>query len=273
MMSPFDRKNKIAAALDRLALHALLLLLCVGYFFFLWRSGTASLLAGGALFALVCLTFMLLERRTLARRERMLRERVGGMIALQELILLPSGRACETVRTLLCDTLGADALDGSRMRYENETWLVRCAQCLQGSSASEGDVLCAHRARIEQNADKCALVSTAGFSPAAVRAAEWMDPPVRLITGRQLAMLFGRLHPATDEEIAQHLSRSKKPFSWQRIRALALAPAKLRRHLLCALLLLLLYFMTKSPWALVACALSFALALLCARENRRSFTL
>lgn len=273
MMSPFDTKNKIASALDRLALLMLLLALCIGYFFFLWRSGLPSLLAGSALFALVILTLMLLERRTLSRRDRMLRERVGGMIALQELVLLPSARACETVCTLLCDTLGAKALGGGQMRYENETWLIRCAQCMQGANASEGDVLAAHRARLEQQADKCALVSTAGFSPAAVRAAEWMEPPVRLIAGRQLALLFGRQHPATDEDIANHLSRSRKPFSWQRIRALALAPAKLRRYLLCALLLLVLYLMTKAPATLLACLLSFALAILCVRENRRSFML
>lgn len=273
MMSPFDRKNKVAACLDRFALRLLLLALCIGYFFFLWRSGLPSLLAGGALFALVCLMLMLLERRTLSRRDRMLRERVGGIIALEELLLLPSAKACETVCTLLCDTLGAQALGSSRMRYEEETWLVRCAQCLPNTNASEGDVLSAHRARIEQQADKCALVSTAGFSPSAIRAAEWMDPPVRLIAGRQLSALFGRQHPATDEDIAQHLSRSKKPFSWQRIRALALSPAKLRRYLLCALLLLVLYLMTASAASLIACLLSFLLVLLCAQENRRSFTL
>lgn len=273
MMSPFDRKNKVAACLDRFALRILLLALCVGYFFFLWRSGIPSLMAGSALFALVCLSLMLLERRTLSRRDRMLRERVGGMIALEELILLPSSKACETVCALLCDTLGAQALGGGRMRYEEETWLIRCAQCLQNANASEGDVLSAHRARIELQADKCALVSTSGFSPAAIRAAEWMDPPVRLIAGRQLSALFGRLHPATDDDIAQHLSRSKKPFSWQRIRALALMPAKLKRYLICALLLLLLYLMTKSGATLAACLLSFVLALLCAHENRRSFTL
>ena len=134
-------------------------------------------------------------------------------------------------------------------------------------------MLSAHRARVESGADKCALASTAGFSPAAVRAAEWMDPPVRLITGRQLALLFGRLHPATDEEIAQHLARQKRPFSWQRIRALALSPAKLRRYLLCALLLLVLYLAMGSRAALAASLCSFALALACDRENRRSFRL
>ena len=144
---------------------------------------------------------------------------------------------------------------------------------MQGSSASEGDVLAAHRARVEANADKCALVSTGGFSPAATRAAEWMDPPVRLISGRQLALMAGRLHPATDEEIAAHARRARVPFSFSRIRALALSPAKLPRYLLCAFLLLLLYLAGGSMLALLPCLLAFTLALLCRQENRRAFRL
>lgn len=273
MISPFDSKNKVATLLDRVALRVLILTLCVTYFFILWRSGIASLLAGGALFLLVLLTLMLLERRTLSTRDRLLRERVSGMIAMQELLMMPSARANETVCSLLCQMLDAQPVSANTMHYGGETWLVRCAQCPEGSSVSEGDVLAAHRARVESGADKCALVSTAGLSPAATRASEWMDPPVRLISGRQLALIAGRLHPATDEEIARHAKRQRIPFSWQRIRTLALSPAKLPRYLLCAFLLMLMYLLWGSAVTLAACLLSFVLAMLCDRENRRSFRL
>ena len=273
MTSPFDSKNRVATMLDRLALRLLLLLLCVLFFYRLWRQSTLSLLAGAALFALVLLTLALFERRTLYVRDRLLRERIGGAIALEELLLMPARCAGETVCALLSDVLGAKRLEGSSMCYEGEVWLIRCAQCMQGSSASEGDVLAAHRARVEASADKCALVSTGGFSPSATRAAEWMDPPVRLISGRQLAHLAGRLHPATDEEIAAHARRARVPFSFSRIRALALSPAKLPRYLLCAFLLLLLYLAGGSMLALLPCLLAFTLALLCRQENRRAFRL
>lgn len=273
MNSPFDRKNALASALDRLALRTLLLTASVLYFFFLWRNGPASLIAGSALFILMCLTIMLFEKRTLHVRDRMLRERVGGMIALDELVMLPSGMACSRVCALLCDMLGAQDLGNAAMRYGEETWLIRLSQCLPGTAASQGDVLGAHRARIEHGADKVALVCTAAFTPEATRAAEWADPPVRLISGRQLALLYGRQHPATDADIARHLARQKKPFSWQRIKALALSPAKFRRYLLCAFLLLMLYFATDSLVSLLSCMLSFLLAILCDRENRRRFTL
>lgn len=273
MTSPFDSKSKIAIQLDRLALHIAILMICVGYFYFLWHSAPLSLIAGSALFILAALCFLLFERQTLRRRDRMLRERIGGMIALEALLLMPGAQACDSVCTLLCSVLGAQPDQGGRMYYSGETWLVRCAQCMQGKSATEGEILSAHRARTEAGADKCVLASTGGFTPDAVRTAEWMDPPIRLISGRQLAILFGRSHPATDEDIARHIARQKKPFTRQRILALALSPQKLRRYLLCAFLLLLMYLFSHSAAALIACILSFFLAVLCDRENRRSFHL
>ena len=96
---------------------------------------------------------------------------------------------------------------------------------------------------------------------------------MRLIPGPRLAALFGRLHPATDEEIARHARRRRTPFSFARIRALALSPAKLRRYLLCAFLLLLFYLNTGSMLCMASSLLALLLAILCRQENRRSFRL
>jgi len=273
MMSPFDTKNRAATLIDRLALRLLFFACSVGYFYFLWQQPAESLIAGCALYVLLLLTLTLFERSTLARRDHALRERIGGMIALEDLLLMPGTRACETICDLLCCMLPAEKTDASCMRYEGQRWHIRCAQCLSGSNASEGDVLAAHRARIEADAARCVLFSTGGFSPAAVRAAEWVDPPVQLIAGHQLAALFGRMHPATDEEIARHARRRRTPFSFARMRALALSPAKLRRYLLCAFLLLVFYLNTGSMVCLAACLLAFLLAVFCHKENSRVFRL
>ena len=272
MVSPFDSKNRVAAALDRLALRVLLFVLSVGYFFLLWHSGALSLLAGSALFVLAMLTLLLLERRTLARRDHALRVRIGGAIALEELMLLPAAEAEKRVCLLLAQTLGGAAED-SVLTYAGRTYLVRCAQTLSGSSAGEGDVLAAHRARVASGAEFCVLAATGGFSPAAMRAAEWMEPPIRLIEGRRLALLFGRRHPATDAEIARRARRQRTPFSRGRIRALALAPAKQGRYLLVAFLLTMLYLLLHSALSLVFALVSFVLAMLCARENQKAFRL
>lgn len=273
MDSPFERKTSAAIRLDRACLHLILLLFCVFYFLFLFRSVPSSLIAGSALFVLCVLCILQIEQRTLRRRDRLLRERVGGMIALEDLLLMPAKKACGEVLCLLCRVLPAAPAENGCMRYGGEIWLVRLAQCPQGKSISEGDVLSAHRARIETGADQCVLAATASFSPEATRTAEWMDPPIRLISGRQLASLFGRMHPATDEDIARHAARRRKPFSRERIRALALSPVKLRRYLLCAFLLLVMYLFSGSAAALLSCLFSFGLAFLCRRENRRSFRL
>ena len=219
MMSPFDSKNRVATALDRLALRVLLFLLSVGYFFALWHSGAPSLLAGSALFALAMLTLLLLERRTLARRDRALRVRVGGAIALEELMLLPAAEAEGRVCLLLAETLGG-AAQGSVLSYAGKTYLVRCAQTLPGSAAGEGDVLAAHRAKAASGAEFCILAGTGGFTPAARR-----------------------------------------------------APAKQGRYLLVAFLLALLYLFLRSLLSLVFALTAFVLAMLCARENRKSFRL
>lgn len=205
-------KTASPPALDRLALRVLLFVLSVGYFFFLWHSGALSLLAGSALFILAMLTLLLLERRTLARRDHALRVRVGGSIALEELMLLPAAQAEKRVCALLAQTLGGNARD-SVLTYANKTYLVRCAQTLSGLFRRRGR--CAGRAPRPDCLGNGILhsSSTGGFSPSAQRAAEWMEPPVRLIAGRQLALLFGQQHPATDAEIARRARRQRTPFS------------------------------------------------------------
>ena len=273
MTSPFDAKNRAASALDRLALVIALLVFCIAYFYALWRAPRESLLAGAALFVLALLALSLLERRTLERRDRLLRERIGGEIALEDLLLMPGDQAAGAVCTLLAKALTARQTGENTLLYAGESWLVRCAQCPGGASVSEGDVLAAHRARVQTGSGRCVLACTGGLSPAAIRAAEWVDPPLRLIPGTQLSALFGRMHPATDEEIARHARRRRTPFSFARIRALALSPAKLRRYLLCAFLLLVFYLNTGSMICLASSVLALVLAMLCRQENRRSFRL
>ena len=251
----------------------MILIACIGYFRFLFKSFLPGLIAGLALFLLLRLTALLFERSTLSKRDRLLRERIGGTIALTDLILLPEREAQEKVCRLLRTALSAEKLDSTLMRYAGEIWLVRLAQKLTSSSIGEGDVLAAHRARQASGADRIVLCTTGSVSPAAVRAAEWVDPPVRLISGAQLSALFGRLYPATDADIARHIRRQKKPFSLARMRLVALSPAKQKKYLLVSFLLITFYLITGAVMCLVSCLLAFTLALLCKKENSRGFRL
>ena len=269
MQSPFEVKNRLAARLDRLALWLVILISCILYFLLLFRRTVPGMIAGLALFTLIRLTALLFERSTLTKRDRLLRERIGGTIALTDLILMPDSEAQESVCRLLCAALHAEKLSSAAMRYAGEVWLVRLSQKLPGSSIGEGDVLSAHRAMQQAGAERVVLLSTGNVSPSAVRAAEWVDPPVRLVSGAQLSALFGRLHPATDEDIARHIRRQKKPFSFSRMRLVALTPAKQKKYLLVSFLLLVFYLMTGAAMCLFSCLLAFLLALFCQKENSR----
>ena len=273
MQSPFEVKNPFAARLDRIALILYILLASVGRLNLQFHGLIPALIAGLAVYLLLLLTAMLFEHSTLTKRDRLLRERIGGTIALTDLILLPEGAAQEAVCRQLCQALSAEALGGGSMRYAGEIWLVRLAQKLTGSAIGEGDVLSAHRAMQQAGAGRVVLLTTGTVSPAAVRAAEWVDPPVRLISGAQLAALLGRLHPATDADIARHIRRQKKPFSLARMRLVALSPAKQKKYLLVSFLLLVFYLIGRSPMCLASCLLAFLLALFCAKENSRGFRL
>ena len=136
MTSPFDKRNRAATALDRLTLRLVLLVGCIAYFAVLWRAPRESLIAGSALFVLALLALALLEKRTLRRRDRMLRERIGGEIALEDLLLMPTAQATAAVCALMAQALGARQLGDNALSYADESWLVRCAQCPGGAPAS-----------------------------------------------------------------------------------------------------------------------------------------
>lgn len=254
MTSPFDNKNRVAAALDRLALRVLLFVLSVGYFFFLWHSGALSLLAGSALFILAMLTLLLLERRTLARRDHALRVRVGGSIALEELMLLPAAQAEKRVCALLAQTLGGNARD-SVLTYANKTYLVRCAANPVRLFRRRGR--CAGRAPRPDCLGNGILHSSLNRRLFPIRSAcRRVDgtagsPDCRPSTGAAFRPAAPR-YP-TRKSPAVRVG-SEQPFSRGRIRALALAPAKQGRYLLVAFLLTMLYLLLHSALSLVFCA-------------------
>lgn len=271
LQSPFEQKNQMAEWVDALALRLLLLLLSVGYFLLLWQRILPGLAAGTALFLLVLLTILLAQHKTQDTRKRLQRERITGEIAIEELLLMPGSLACEKVCDLLCALLGAQKLDSTTIRAGNETLHIRLAQIIPGSVCGAGEILAVHRACGESTAERCILACTGEFSAEAVRFAQWVSPPVTLLPAKRLAAFFGKLHPATDEEIGQYMRRHRQPFTRSRIKELAFSPQKTRRYMLCAFLLLLVYLVFDLLSALLSCLLAFALGIVCYNENRNTF--
>lgn len=271
LQSPFDQKNRTAEFVDSIALRLLLFLVSVGYFLLLWRRVLPGIAAGTALFLLLLLSLLLTRQKTQDTQKRMQREKITGEIAMEELLLMPGSLACEKVCDLLCALLGAQKLDSTTIRAENETLHIRLAQIIPGSVCGAGEVLSAHRACGERCADRCILACTGEFSAEAIRFAQWVSPPVTLLPAKRLSAFFEKLHPATDEEIKQYLHRHRQPFTRNRIRELAFSPQKTRRYMLCAFLLLLVYLVFDMLSALFSCLLAFTLGIVCFNENRNTF--
>ena len=104
-----------AGWLDALGARAAILLGCEGWFFLWWGVSLPSMAAGLALTALICLALRLWKKRSVARREQALRERIGGEMALETLLrgagAEASGPACLCLGGALGEHVRHDSLE------------------------------------------------------------------------------------------------------------------------------------------------------------------
>ena len=83
-MERYLRRNRLSEALDALGVAALLYAAASLWFTWLWGLNGASLLAGTALGTLLWTGRCEWRRRTVARREKVLRSRLGAELMLEE---------------------------------------------------------------------------------------------------------------------------------------------------------------------------------------------
>ena len=86
-MERYLRRNRLSETLDALGMAALLYALAVLWFTWLWGLNGASLLAGAALGTLLWTGRQEWRRRTVARREKVLRSRLGAELMLEEMLM------------------------------------------------------------------------------------------------------------------------------------------------------------------------------------------
>ncbi|MDR3051455.1 MAG: hypothetical protein LBU67_07005 [Oscillospiraceae bacterium] len=265
MIAPFDQKSRLGAALDRLGIRLLILLLCCLWFYRLWNQWPPALAAGLALAALCWQALALGSKRALARRESALRRRIGGALALDALLLCPPRQSALRVAQWLASLYPLENLrpgvGGALAEYRGETLLLRCLQIHPSQSAAAGDVLAAQRALRASAAARCVLCAPGSFDLHAQRAAEALDPPVRLIDGDALRGLAGRLYPATDAQLTELGARQRKPFAWVSLRRHVFAPQKTRRYAAYATGLMVFYIVTGQAYALACALCCFLLAM------------
>ena len=258
-------KTQFAAKIDRLGLRLAILLASLGWFIGLWGVRLTSLIAAAALSVMICLLLHLGQKRTTDRREEALRRRIGGEIALNEILTLPPRKAHFQAALWLCSSypdveLLRAASHGVYCRLADETLLVSLIAIHPGEKTGCSPLLGLQRSLGE--AHRAVALLTASPSREAQQWAAQAQPPIRLILPETLRQMAGRCHPATDEQLAQ-LGRQRRPKVNSRVWLRhILAPHRTRRYLLYGLGLGAVYFFTRLPYYPVPAVLLISLALL-----------
>lgn len=266
-MQELLRGERLKRRLDDLGLRALIMILAQGWFILLWGLGVPSVAAGLALGLLGQMTLTRYRRDTAIAREAALRRRIGGELALEELLLSPAAQAHRQAAGLLASaypplTVLEDTPHGARCRYESAELLVRCAAHPADSELSCDEIAAAARACRAVGADRAVLCLCCKCSPAAAAFADQLPVPVRLISRQTLLTLAGRAAPVTDAQLVALAARQKKLTPATLLRG-ALHRSKAKRYMTYGLGLMLLYIVTGLKYYPIPGALCLLLAVGC----------
>ena len=278
MLTPFDEKSPVAHALDRLALRLALLVFSLAAGLFLYRRALPALCGGAALYVALLVMLSLWEKLHLQKKEAALRRRIGGALGLEALTLMEQAQADAACADYLSQIAALESIappdaDGVRCVLRGESILVRCDRKAPDETTSSGAVLCALRAQKSAGTQRVILCTTTHFSQQAMQLAELADPPVRMVDSAVLSGIYGRMHPATDAQLAALGQRKRSPFSWPRLRIHVFSPGKQKRYLTCAFVLLLFFLFTDHLYSLFPSLLCYLLALCAHRAAQRPFHL
>lgn len=259
-------RSRLAEGLDGLGLRAVLMLLGVGWFTFLWGLNLPSVLAGIALGTLMHLTFLLYRRSTLARRERSLRVRLGGEMLLEDLLYMEAPEAHEKAAALLMGRWPLTPLkttpEGTLCRQGTETLLVICLRMTEEAALSAGHLADSQRALRKTGADRAVLCVLGKTPPRVAARADELPQPVRVIRRDTLLTLAGLHAPATDAQLVALGERRRRGRKKGSLLETMLRRDKAGRYWGYGLFMLVLYVLTGSGWYAVPGAVCLTMAVL-----------
>ena len=276
-MERYLSRSPQAGWLDALGLRVAILAGCELWFFLLWGVGVPAMLAGAALAAMLYLALRLLRKRRVERKEQALRRRIGGELALEDLLLAPAKKAHFQVALLVSAkwpvVLQRVTDDGMLCRYGSETLLVACLALPPEEPVSPAQLLAMQRACRRHHADRGVLCVTGKCSAAARKYAEENLFPLRLMEREELLALAGQAWPATDEQLVALGKRKKKGFPLGALLERMLRREKARRYVLYGTGLAVMGFTIGGRWYLIPGALCVLLGVLCRYLPHRTETL
>lgn len=277
MQPPLQSPTKLAGRMDRLGLCLLVLIACFVWFYYLYGSFPAAVLSSAAMTVLILKTIRLGEKRTLHKREKALRRRIGGEMAVDSLMLQTPTSAASNAATWLSQVLTLSDFepkpDGILATHENETVFITCVQQHASSpTGCDATLACVRNARRE-NADICIACSTSDFAQEAILLVEDISPKTRLLGRSGLIELAGVTAPASDEQLRALGKRRQQKFRRELFQARILDPAKKRRYLLYGTVLSLMYLLTRQLVHLIPAMVCLILVVLCQMRPKRKFSI
>lgn len=276
-MERYLRRNRLSEMLDGLGMAALLYLLATGWFVWLWGMTLPTLLAGAALGTLLWTARVQWRKRTVARREKALRSRLGAELMLESMLFAEPKEAHFRAALLLAEkwpiTMQAVKEEGVLCRQGEETLLVQCLRMPEEGELSVGDLLAAQRAARRVKADRVILCPLGKASPKVMAKAEGALVPLRIIPRSTLLALAGHFAPATDEQLIALGQRRKRLAGQGSVIRLIFRPDKARRYHLYGLGMLLLYVLTGMRLYALMGLVCLTMAVLCRWGRRPQETL
>lgn len=247
-MERYLRRNRLSEFMDGLGVCALLYLLALLWFAWLWGLNAASLLAGAALGTLMWTGRQQWRKRNVARREKALRCRLGAELMLESMLMAEPKEAHFRAALLLAErwpiTLQTAKDEGVLCRQEEESLLIQCIRMPEDGELSVGELVSAQRAVRKLGADRAVLCVLGKVPPRVAARVEDALVPLRIIRRDVLLTLAGQYAPATDEQLIELGRRRRRPAGQGSITRLIFRRDKARRYHLYGLMMLLLYVLT-----------------------------
>ena len=255
------QKTRFGEKMDTIGFHLGALFLSLGFFLLLWGTRPSALSAGLALYFMI----LLLRRKTrddrLMRKEKKLRARIGGELALERLLLSPADQAHFEISMLLSLQTPLELLrsgqDGMLCTRENEKLLIAFAQLPSSGTLGAEKVLSVQRAARARQAERALLCVPCNISTDARMQAAG-EIPVDFMEREKLIALFGAANPATDAQLVALGKRRRYHPPVKKWLPLILDPRRAPRYALYSLLLLSMYLFTHLPYYIapgIICAL------------------
>ena len=259
--------------MDRIGGHILVFLLSVGWFVFLWGLCLPALTAGLALYCLLIIIIKKARDGRLIRREKQLRIRIGGEMALERLLTADPARAHFEIALLLSLSHPLSMLkttdEGMICTLRGEQLLISLAQCPFSSRITPEHVLALQRLVRARRSDRGILCAPCAISQEARDQAKG-EIPVTFLSKDMLIQMLGKANPATDAQLVSLGKRKRTRTTCRQWIALMLDPRRFSRYAMYAALLILLYFVTRLPYYAVTGCICLLLAALsrCHREKK-----